>query len=119
MSNVIDLKSYLAGMTALCTANPYVVINTGDGNNNNDSRMQKSIDDRERAFIDELNPQILRMYELDLKLPEDWKLQIQIMDKSNVSKLTDTLIGQTTIDLENRRYGDLLMQCMKACELEA
>lgn len=74
MSNVIDLKSYLAGMSALCTANPYVVITTGDGNNNNQNRFQKSYDDRERAFNDELNPQILRMYELDLKLPEDWKL---------------------------------------------
>jgi hypothetical protein len=56
MSNVIDLKSYLAGMSALCTANPYVVITTGDGNNNNQNRFQKSYDDRERAFNDELNP---------------------------------------------------------------
>ena len=93
MTNVIDLKSYLAGMTALCTANPYCVITVGDGNKNNENRMQKSFDDRERAFEDELNPQFLRMYELDLKLPEDWKLQIQVIDKSNLSKLNDNLIG--------------------------
>ena len=118
MSNVIDLKSKLAGMSALCTANPYCVITTGDGNNNNENRMQKKVDDRDRAFDDELNPQFLRMYELDLKLPEDWKLQVQIFDKSNKSSYLDNLIGQTTIDLENRRYGDLLMQCTRACELE-
>jgi hypothetical protein len=28
---VIDLKSYLAGMTALCTATPFPVIKVGDG----------------------------------------------------------------------------------------
>jgi len=39
MTNVIDLKSYLAGMTALCTANPYCVITVGDGNKNNENRM--------------------------------------------------------------------------------
>ena len=109
MSNVIDLKSYLAGMTALCTASPYPVISVGDGNNNNESHMQKKIDDRERAFDGELNPQFLRMYELDLQLPRDWQLEIAIMDKSNVSKLADKLIGKTVIDMENRAHGDSLM----------
>lgn len=39
MSSVIDLKSRLAGMTALCTANPYPVITVGDGNNDNEERL--------------------------------------------------------------------------------
>ena len=39
MSSVIDLKSQLAGMTALCTANPYPVISVGDGDNTNDQHM--------------------------------------------------------------------------------
>ena len=33
MGSVIDLKSRLAGMTAMCTANPYPVVKVGDGIN--------------------------------------------------------------------------------------
>lgn len=59
------------------------------------------------------------MYELDLQLPKDWKLEIAIMDKSKLSKYADKLIGKTVIDMENRAHGDLLMQCQKACEIES
>jgi len=34
MNNVIDLKSKWAGMNALCTANPYIVIKLGNKRNN-------------------------------------------------------------------------------------
>ena len=67
MSSVIDLKSRLAGMTALCTANPYPVITVGDGNNDNEERLMgnkqslKKYDGYERAVEDELSPQFLMM----------------------------------------------------------
>lgn len=117
MSSVIDLKSRLAGMTALCTANPYPVITVGDGNNDNEERLMgnkqslKKYDGYERAVEDELSPQFLMMQELDMQLPKDWKLEISIYDKSKVGRLGDKLIGLTVIDLENRRHGDPLMQC--------
>ena len=58
MNNVIDLKSKLAGMTALCTANPYVTIKIGDGIGE-DRRKVKEIKDRDRAMMGELNPEFL------------------------------------------------------------
>lgn len=125
MSSVIDLKSRLAGMTALCTANPYPVITVGDGNNDNEERLMgnkqslKKYDGYERALEDELNPQFLMMQELDMQLPKDWKLEISIFDKSKVGRLGDKLIGLTVVDLENRRHGDPLMQCQNACDIEA
>lgn len=56
MSSVIDLKSRLAGMSALCTASPYPVITVGDGNNANEERLIKKYDGYERAAEDELSP---------------------------------------------------------------
>lgn len=109
MSSEIDLKSRLAGMTALCTANPYPVITVGDGNNDNEERLIKKYDGYERSIDDELSPQFLMMQELDMQLPQDWKLNIAIYDKSKVGRLGDKLIGATAIDLENRRHGDQLM----------
>lgn len=44
---VIDMKSRLAGMTALCTANPYAVFTCGDGFNNPETRNLKYINERE------------------------------------------------------------------------
>jgi hypothetical protein len=35
MNNLIDYKSYLAGMYAMCTSNPYPWIKIGEGNSNN------------------------------------------------------------------------------------
>jgi hypothetical protein len=54
-SSVIDLKSQMAGMTAMCTANPYPIITVGDGNATNSKIIKKTID--REAFIEaELNP---------------------------------------------------------------
>lgn len=109
--SVIDLKSKLAGMTALCTANPYpkIVIGNQDKSIKN-TILTKSINDREKgAKMAELSPQFNSYFELDCQLPEDWKMEISIMNKAQFVA-ADSLIGATTIDLENRRYGDPLMQ---------
>jgi hypothetical protein len=53
----------------------------------------------------ELSPEFLKIYELDAVMPEDWKLQISILDKSSYS---DELIGKTFIDMESRRHADVL-----------
>ena len=49
MNNVIDLKSKLAGMNALCTANPYLTLKVGDGTSR-DKRKIKEVKDRDKAF---------------------------------------------------------------------
>ena len=115
MNSVIDIKSRLAGMNAMCTANPYPVITIGDGENSN--KMFKKKNDRESVINEDLNPEFLKTYELDARMPEDWKLEIALWDKTNIESL-DQLIGTTVIDLENRRHSDLLLQNIKACELE-
>jgi hypothetical protein len=116
MSNVIDLKSALAGMSALCTANPYVVVKIGGGTGQGKKKC-KEIRDREKAFVGELNPEFLQCYELDVELPHDSKLEIAIYDKQKFA-YQDQLIGSTVIDLENRRNSDLLNINKMACQVE-
>ena len=41
MNSVIDFKSRMAGMTAMCTANPYPVLQIGDGNQDKNSVLVK------------------------------------------------------------------------------
>jgi hypothetical protein len=53
---VIDWKSRLAGMTALCTANPYPVIQIGDGINDEETRRIKYQNEREKSEDGALNP---------------------------------------------------------------
>lgn len=57
---VFDLKSLLAGVTGLSTANPYPVISVGDGVNNNERRILKKHNDREKVIKGELNPKFFR-----------------------------------------------------------
>ena len=42
-----------------------------------------------------------------MSFPQDWKLSIAIWDKGLIS-YSDNLIGETTIDIENRLYSNLL-----------
>ena len=61
----IDLKSKLAGFTALSTANPYPVVQVGDGRAANQKQV-KSFNDRDIVNFDgELNPKIFKMWEMD------------------------------------------------------
>lgn len=116
MNSVIDLKSKWAGMNALCTANPYVVIKIGS-QDPKDPKKQKGIKDREKAFQGELNPEFLSPYEFDVEFPQDQKLEIAIYDKQN-RPYSDQLIGKTTIDLEDRRNSDLLNINRMALQVE-
>ena len=70
----------MAGMTALCTANPYPVLTIGDGVNDPEKNIKKSIRDYENVMTNNLNPTFFRIYELDANFPNDWKLKIDIMD---------------------------------------
>lgn len=55
-SVVVDLKSRLAGMSALCSAEPYSVIKVGDGENSADTGEIRLISGRENSQPGELNP---------------------------------------------------------------
>ena len=113
----LDLKSRLAGMTALCTANPYPIVELKGAQIIPESRAIKRIEERDLAMADNLNPKFFRVYELDVFMPEEHQLEIKIMDKAYAS-YADSLIGQTTIDLENRLYGNMLFMTNHALEIE-
>ena len=100
----------------MCTANPYTVLTIGDGLNSDKDKLLKKIDEKADPFMNNLNPEFLHMYELDAKLPEDWKLKIEIFDKQN--QFLTPLIGHTEIDLENRRHSDLLFLNRESIVLE-
>ena len=58
------------------------------------------------------------MYDLDCVFPKEWKLEISIMDKSFMPSL-DSLIGSTTIDLENRFFGNRLFMSRIALDIDS
>lgn len=94
-------------MTALSTASPYSTIKVGSGQNSVETGEIRFISGREQAFKGELNPKFLQVFELDAKLPEDWKLEVSIKDKGLMA-YSDGLIGTTVIDLENRLFSSPL-----------
>jgi len=79
------VKSKLTGYDALCTANPYPVIQVGDGKNNILEQRVKSVNERDKEIANSLNPQFFRVWEFDMFLPEDWRLELQIMDKAGLA----------------------------------
>ena len=101
MDSYSDLKSSMAGYRAECSANPYLELQVGSGKN--DAGLVRYINDSKKAFSANLNPSIRMMYPLDLMLPEDNTLDLRVKSKGMV---VDSLIGHTTIDLEDRYYGD-------------
>ncbi|CAH1244828.1 DYSF [Branchiostoma lanceolatum] len=71
-------------------ADPYLSITCGD----------YTVDDIENYIPNTLEPIFGRMYEFTTRLPQDKDLHIAVYDKDVLS--ADDLIGQTTIDLEDR-----------------
>ena len=94
-------------MTSLSTADPYVIVKAGGGEASvpPGSYAVKEWNDRENAFNKNLSPRFFKIYELTVQFPEDWKLEIMIMDKAIV-EFADQLIGSTVIDLENRLHSN-------------
>jgi hypothetical protein len=58
LNNLIDLKSRLAGMYAMCTSDPYpkLIVGSGQIKNEKDKKLLKFINGREFAIPGELNP---------------------------------------------------------------
>ena len=116
VDNKIDLKSKLAGMSSMCTANPYPVVQIGDSSSKHTKSKIRMFDDKQSCKEGDLNPQYLTKYELDAQLPEDWKLELSIFHKRG--GLYPLLIGSTIVDLENRRHSNLLWQNRSMCIIE-
>lgn len=91
----------LAGMDAVCSANPYPEITIGEGNRGN-LDLIKHVSDADKFVENNLSPGFFRMYELDGELPRDWKMTLHIKNKG----MMDSIIGTVEIDIEDRVVGE-------------
>jgi hypothetical protein len=94
----------MAGMSALSKANSYLEIIVGEEIASSNTKQIKYINDRNNFIPNTLNPDFFKYFELEAELPQDWKLTINVMSKSNTG--SDTVIGSTIIDLEDRYLGE-------------
>ncbi|XP_014669979.1 PREDICTED: otoferlin-like [Priapulus caudatus] len=74
-------------------ADPYIVIQLG----------RTKISDKENYISKQLNPVFGKCFDIEATFPMESSLTVQIYDWDLVG--SDDLIGQTTIDLENRFYS--------------
>ena len=89
-------------MTALSSADTYPALKVGEGADSGFD-LTKSIEDKLNVVKQSLNPGYFRSFELDAFFPDDWKLEISVIN----SGFLDSLIGSTVIDLEDRFYGNM------------
>ncbi|XP_076821667.1 myoferlin-like isoform X3 [Clavelina lepadiformis] len=80
-------------------ADPYLKIKVG----------KKRIDDRDNYLANTLEPTFGRMFEVDLKLPMEKDLYVQVYDWDLIG--TDDKIGETKIDIENRYLSKYKAWC--------
>jgi hypothetical protein len=76
----------------------------------------KYINEREKALKQTTNPDYYKTYEFDVYFPDDWQLKIEVKDASNLI-LSDDLIGQTIIDLEDRYFGNAYITAKRTLEI--
>ena len=102
--NNANLIDRLAGYAAFSKADSYLEIRIGN-NDNSDSQGVKRISDRSAYVANTLSPDFYKYFELQADLPNEWQLTIDVKSKIE-GALSDTLIGSTTIDLEDRYLGE-------------
>jgi hypothetical protein len=103
--NSNSIVDNLAGYSAFCKANSFIELKLGDNSNAGEERGVKYINDVSSLVENTLNPNFFKFYEMEADLPQDWRLEISIKSKGTSS---DSLVGSTVVDLENRYLGDSL-----------
>jgi len=93
----------MAGMSAFSKANSYLEIIIGEGESN-DAKLVKYVNDRQNFVVNSLSPDFFTFFELDAEFPHDWKLTINVKSRNEAG--SDSLIGTTIIDLEDRYLGE-------------
>ena len=96
-SNKTDYLQAMAGLDAMSSASAYPIIKVGDGIGTKD--IIKYVDRIDDVVENTLEPKFFKSYELDAELPDDWKLEVSIMN------LGGGMIGQFIIDVEDRIFS--------------
>ena len=67
-----------------------------------------------------LNPEFNKDFNFTVNMPYDWNLVVRVFDRAqNFQQFrNDVVIGDTTIDLEERRFGNRLQLCKIINELQ-
>ncbi len=101
-----SVSNAMSGFVAYSRANSYIEIMVGEKYKDADQKQLKYIDDSLNFIPETLNPSFFKTFEMDGDLPQDWKLTINIRSKKEGGLGSDSLIGSTVIDLEDRYLGD-------------
>ena len=98
--NFIGLVDYMAGYNSFSQANAYLQIRVGSDESTRE-KGSKFVETKDSYVANSLNPEFYQMFELEADLPKDWKLTINVFSYTKGST-SDSLIGSTIIDLEDR-----------------
>ena len=91
---ILELNN-LAKKDAFSDSDPYIKILLGD---------KELVNEKKRAFKDCRNCKWYQYYDLSIELPGSSKLRIQVMDYDSL--FSDELIGETSIDIEDRYFDN-------------
>eukprot|EP01017_Pseudomicrothorax_dubius_P008779 TRINITY_DN12906_c0_g1_i2.p1 TRINITY_DN12906_c0_g1~~TRINITY_DN12906_c0_g1_i2.p1 ORF type:complete len:474 (-),score=109.87 TRINITY_DN12906_c0_g1_i2:120-1541(-) len=104
-SNETDIGPMLAGMSALSSADPLPEIILGDGDTS-DENVKRNLDEL-RMQPRTLNPNFYAVYTFKAFMPNDWKLEIRLLNKG---LMRHSLIGAAEFDIEDRLLGHKIVQ---------
>ena len=102
--NFIGFVDYMAGYNSFSQANAYLQIKVGSDESTRE-KGSKFVETKDSYVANSLNPEFYQMFELEADLPKDWKLTINVFSYTKGST-SDSLIGSTIIDLEDRYIGE-------------
>ena len=99
-NRVINIRNKLAGDVALSSADPFLFMSIMG------EKQRMVYDGRPDAKEETLDPQFYQDHEIaPISLQEDWRFEIEVKDKGNLGAYSDSSIGITMIDLEQRRWS--------------
>ena len=104
--NMAGYENFLSGFASYCKANSYLELILGHKYDIEGNKQIKYHDDVLNYVPNTLNPSYFKYFELDGDLPQDWKLTINVRTKKEGQIGKGSLIGSTTIDIEDRYIGE-------------
>ena len=102
--NFVGLIDYMAGYNSYSRANAYLQIQIGE-NTSSREKGTKFVETKDSFVANTLSPDFYQLFELEADLPKEWKLTINVLSHTQGAG-SDTVIGSTEIDLEDRFLGE-------------